>query len=119
MFFGYASFAALYWWLGGSLAGDLVVKIVSAIMGITNSFVCHRKFTYRSHGSWWCEYLRFYAVYGGQCLFGTGVFVVFSTWLGGNGYAVEFTYSVAMTIVTYWIHKHFSFRVQSQGKVDR
>ena len=119
MFFGYVAFAALYWCFGGTLAGDLFVKIASAILGITNSFVCHRTFTYRSRGSWWREYLRFYVVYGGQILFGTGVFLVLSTWLGWNGYVVEFAYSVVMTVVTYWIHKHFSFRVQSQREIVR
>ena len=110
MVFGYGEFAFLYWLWGGTAAGDAVVQVVSNVIGITNAYLCHRFLTYRSTGVWWREYLRFYVVYGLEALFTMGMFFVFSTWLGYNGYAVEFVVTVALTVVTYWIHKFYSFR---------
>lgn len=107
--FSYLIFAVLYHLLGGG-KGDVVVQGVSAVVGITNAYILHRIFTYRSHGVWWREYLRFYIVYGGQVALQAGCFFLFSTWLGWNGYIVQFVLTVLFTGLSYWAHKVFSFK---------
>ena len=107
--FSYLVFSGFYCWFGGGI-GDIAVQVLAGVIGITQAYLMHRLLTYRSEGIWWKEYFRFYVVYGGQVLFQAALFFVFSTWLGGNGYFVQFVSTVLLTIVSYWAHKNFSFR---------
>lgn len=107
----YLFFALLYhlfgkgWW-------DVAIQLATSIFGITLSYITHRIFTYRSHGVWWKEYLRFYVVYGAQLLLHSLLFLVFSTWLGFNGYATQLVLMALFTAVSYWAHKVYSFKEQ-------
>ena len=65
--FGYFAFAGLYWAMNGRWP-DWLISTIAAILGITMSYLTHRFITYRSHGCWWREYLRFYVVYGGESI---------------------------------------------------
>lgn len=107
--FGYGAFAGLYWALNGRWP-DWLISAVAAILGITMSFITHRIFTYRSHGCWWREYLRFYVVYGGQSLLNVVLIWILVTQLGLNAYAVQLAISIALTLATYWAHKYYSFK---------
>lgn len=107
--FSYFVFAALYHLWGGGW-GDVLVQGISAIVGITNAYVCHRVLTYRSRGVWWREYLRFYVVYGSQVALQAGCFFVLSTWLMLNGYVVQLSLTLLFTALSYWVHKVYSFR---------
>ncbi len=106
---GYLVFAGLYWLFSGAWP-DWAIVVVSNVVGITNAFVSHRWITYRSRGVWWREYLRFYVVYGGQALMNVALIYVFVTCAGWNGYAVQFVILVVLTILSYWLHKVYSFR---------
>ena len=108
--FSYLVFSGLYCCFGGG-AGDIAVQAMAAIIGITQAYAMHRLLTYRSTGVWWKEYYRFYIVYGGQVLFQAVLFFVFSTWLGLNGYLVQFVTTVLLTVVSYWAHKNYSFSI--------
>lgn len=107
--FSYLVFSSFYCWFGGGI-GDLVVQVLSGVIGITQAYAMHRLLTYRSEGIWWKEYFRFYIVYGGQVVLQTALFFVFSTWLGGNGYLVQLISIVLLTVVSYWAHKEYSFK---------
>ena len=107
--FGYGVFAGLYWLLSG-VWPDWVIVTIANVIGITNAFVFHRWVTYRSDGVWWREYLRFYVVYGVQALLNVALIYVFVTRCRWNGYAVQFVVSAALTFVSYWLHKCYSFR---------
>ena len=69
---------------------DGVIVIVANVVGITNAFVCHKCFTYCSHGSWWVEYLRFYVVYGLLALANIALIAIFVTLLRFNAYVIQF-----------------------------
>ena len=112
--FSYVVFAMMYHLFGGGWR-DIIVQIVAGIIGITNAFVLHKVFTYRSHGVWWREYLRFYVVYGTQVLFQTVLFLIFATKVGWNGYAVQFVVTICCTILSYWAHNRYSFQ-QAKNK---
>lgn len=107
--FGYFFFAGLYWKFSG-MWPDWAIVVIANVVGITNAFVSHRWITYRSRGVWWREYLRFYVVYGGQALMNVALIYVFVTCAGWNGYAVQFVILVVLTILSYWLHKVYSFR---------
>jgi len=108
--FSYLVFAVLYRLMGGGW-GDVAVQVITAIIGITNAYVLHRFLTYRSHGNWWREYLRFYVVYGSQVALQAGCFFVFSTWIGWDGYVVQLVLTAIFTVLSYWAHKVYSFKV--------
>ena len=112
--FSYLVFSGLYCSFGGGI-GDVAVQALAGVVGITQAYAMHRLLTYRSNGIWWREYLRFYVVYGGQVLLQAALFFVFSTWLGGNGYLVQFVSTVLLTIVSYWAHKNYSFSQKKEG----
>lgn len=107
--FSYSVFALLYHWFGGGWR-DVPVQVVAAVVGISNAYVCHRMLTFHSHGTWWREYVRFWIVYGGQTLLQMAMFLVFSTWLGFNGYVVQLVLVALFTALSYWAHGHYSFR---------
>ena len=107
--FGYGVFVGLYWLMNESWP-DWLITSTAAILGITMSFLSHRCITYRSHGSWWREYLRFYAVYGGQTLLNIFLIWLFVTRLEYNAYFVQLIITLVLTIASYWAHKLYSFR---------
>lgn len=107
--FGYLAFAVPYYALHG-VWWDWAIAVLGAVLGITMSFVTHRFITYRSTGCWWREYLRFYIVYGGQSLANVALIWLLVTRLGYNAYAVQLIITLALTVVSYWAHKLYSFR---------
>ena len=107
--FGYGAFAGLYWALNGRWP-DWLISSVAAVLGITMSFLTHRFITYRSHGCWWREYLRFYVVYGGQSLLNVLLIWLLVTQLKLNAYIVQLAISIVLTLATYWAHKYYSFK---------
>ena len=107
--FGYFAFAGLYWVMNGRWP-DWLISTVAAVLGITVSFITHRFITYRSHGCWWREYLRFYVVYGGQSILNVFLIWILVTQLKLNAYIVQLAISVTLTVVSYWAHKYYSFK---------
>ena len=107
--FGYGAFAGLYWLLKGSWP-DWLISVIATVLGITMSFVTHRFITYRSHGCWWKEYLRFYVVYGVQSLLNVGLIVLLVTHLKFNAYIVQLVITLLLTILSFWAHKLYSFK---------
>ena len=116
--FGYFVFAAFYWLFSGRWADWLIVTVAN-VMGITNAFVFHRWVTYHSNGVWWREYLRFYVVYGVQAALNIALIYVFVTRLRLNGYAVQFVVSVVLTVLSYWLHKCYSFRKEVAHDIEK
>ena len=107
--FGYLVFAALYWQFSGRWINSVIVT-VATVIGITESYVAHRLFTYRAYGTWWRGYLRFYVVYGAQYVVNLLMIWIFVTCLAFNAYVVQFITTVLLTVVSYWAHKNYSFR---------
>lgn len=105
----YLIFAGLYAVLHRALH-DQAILVVSFVAGITLSFVTHRWLTYRSHGVWWAEYLRFYVVYGGQLVLNMILFWVAVDLLAWDAYLSQFGISVLLTVASFWGHRLFSFR---------
>ena len=111
--FGYLVFAGLYRIFSDSWP-DWLTTVVSNVIGITNSFVFHRRITYRSNGVWWKEYLRFYVVYGGQALLNVALIYILVTCCRFNAYLVQFAVAAFLTVLSYWLHKVYSFRLKNR-----
>lgn len=107
--FGYGIFAFLYWVFNGHWP-DWLIATVAAILGITMSYLTHRFITYRSHGCWWKEYLRFYVVYGGQSLLNVFLIWLLVTKFQYNAYVIQLIINLALVIASYWAHKFYSFK---------
>ena len=106
--FSYLFFAALYW-MAHERLNDAIIMAVCSVVGITNAFVCHRFFTYRSTGPILREYVRFYAVYGVQIGLNFALFLAFVHVFATNPYWTQAILTVVLTLVSYWGHKHVSF----------
>ena len=111
--FGYGCFAFLYWAFNGSWS-DWFIATVATVLGITMSFVTHKFLTYRSHGCWWKEYIRFYVVYGGQSLLNIFLIWLLVTKLRHNAYLVQLVITLSLTFASYWAHRLYSFRKSAQ-----
>lgn len=111
--FGYLAFAGIYWCLNESLP-DWAISSMATVIGISMSFLTHRFITYRSKGCWWRQYLRFYVVYGGQAIFNIFLIWIFVTKNKINAYLAQLAISLTLTIVSYWLHKYFSFKEVAQ-----
>ena len=88
----------------------LLLGIISNILSITNAFLGHKLFVFRTRGNWLSEYLRCYVVYGGSILFGLAgmmlcvdVFRWDAVWSNLIVTAVNF-------ILSFFGHRFFSFR---------
>lgn len=111
--FSYIFFAVTYWLLI-PVVHDAVILALCLVVGITNAFLSHRFLTYRSRGSIWGEYFRFYLVYGVQTGLNFILFLLFVRVFKSNPYFTQALLTFALTIVSYWGHKHVSFKSRKQ-----
>ena len=108
--FSYIFFVGMYWWLHDKIP-ETVVMIIVSVGSITNSFIFHRIFTYRSQGAIVKEYFRFYLVYGVQTLLNIGFFFVLVQIFCLNAYLTQAALAIVLTAISYWGHKHVSFGI--------
>ena len=88
----------------------MVALVVSTILSVTNSFVCHRWFTFRSDASIIKAYLRFYLVYGFQIGLTFVLMPVCVELLKWHPIAALVAVTFFTTVLTYFGHKHYSFQ---------
>jgi putative flippase GtrA len=106
--FGYAAFAALvavfsprvhYVWLG--VAGN--------VLAITNAFVVHKLFVFKTKGNYIREYLRYYVVYGSTAVVGLALLAVCASGLGLNLYLAQAVALGVQAAISFAGHRRFSF----------
>lgn len=108
--FGYASFAALYAIFGQSVH-YLLLALLAHPIAVTNAFLTHRFFVFRSRGNFWQEYLKFNVTYAGTLALGmTGLPLLVEVFHLHPLFA-----QIAIVAVTvcgsYVAHKHFTFKL--------
>lgn len=108
-FFGYAVFAALYFWLAGSIH-YLVILSISYILSITNAYIGYKFFVFRTKGNIVREYLRFYIVYGAAFLVNLAVLPLLVEIGDLNMYISQALVTMLTIIGSYILHKNFSFK---------
>jgi putative flippase GtrA len=107
--FGYCSFALLYYFFS-PLVHYLAIQAVSVVLNVTNAYLCHKFIVFRTSGNYLREYLRFYAVYAVPIGAGFVMLPFAIEVLGMNAYLASALIICLLTFVSYFGHKHFSFR---------
>jgi putative flippase GtrA len=88
----------------------MAVLVCCTVINITVAYLNYKFLVFRTRGSYVREYLRFYGVYAvpiglGFLLFPLGVEV-----LRANAYATQAVITVITVVLSYYGHKHVSFR---------
>ena len=105
----YLVFAVLYY-LFSPYVHYLVVLAAATVVNVTNAFLCYKFFVFRTRGNFLREYLRFYTVYAVPIGAGLVLLTFAIEVLKMNAYLAQALITLGMTIVSYFGHKHFSFR---------
>lgn len=107
--FGYLAFAGLYVMLKTWLY-YLVIAVLSHALSVIVAFYCHRHLVFRSAAPWFPEFVRYNVSLAGV-LSGSlaGLYVCVSL-LGMNPLLGQALVTATAVIVSYFAHRHFSFR---------
>lgn len=93
----------------------MMVLVLSTILGVTNSFICHRWITFRSKAPILRAYFRFYVVYGLQIGLTFVLMPVCVELLKVDPVLSQVSLAVLTTVLTYIGHQKYSFRVEPEG----
>lgn len=112
--FGYLNFVALYYFLQARLS-VMVILVISYALSIANAYVCYRYVVFRSRGSVLREMPRFTSVYLIALAANLVVLPIALRLLPLSAYVVQALFTIAVVLLSYFGHKHFSFRGGSHG----
>lgn len=106
--FGYGCYALLFLVLGPHLH-YLWIQVVAHFVSVSQAFVLHRRYTFRSSAPWLPEFLRFNASYLGTL--GGGLL---AQWLLVGGLGVHPLLGAALVtgvtvVLSYGLHRYYSF----------
>lgn len=107
--FGYVSFALLYY-LFSHRIHYLFLMIFSSILSITNAYICHKFFVFKTKGNYVKEYLRYYIIYSVPMAIGFISFPFCIEILKMNFYVTQAILTLITVIISWFGHKHISFR---------
>ena len=114
--FAYAVFFALYWlfsnlnfWDFDKIIISNAALVVQYFITINLSFATMRYYVFQSHGNWKKELLKAWSVYVGL-LFINAPVISFLIWLGIHPLLAQALYLTFSTIITFLLHKYYSFR---------
>ncbi|MEI8246723.1 MAG: GtrA family protein [Lentisphaerota bacterium] len=107
--FGILAYTVLYEWLKDSV-NYLVLLIPANILAITNAYICHKLFVFKTRGNILREYFRFYVVYGGTALLGFVLMFILVDGFGFNPVAAQFLCVPIAIGLSYFSHRNYSFR---------
>lgn len=79
-------------------------------MSITNAFLCHKLFVFRTKGNVLREYARYYLVYAVPAALGFVGFPFCIEVLGLGFYTSQALLTAVTIVVSYFGHKNVSFR---------
>ena len=112
--FGYLNFVVLYYFLQARLP-VMVILVISYAVSIANAYVCYRYIVFRSRGSVLREMPRFTSVYLVALAANLVILPIALHWLPLSAYVVQALFTIAVVLLSYFGHKHFSFRGGSHG----
>ena len=110
--FGYFLGATLFLLLNSRLH-LVVIAIIANIIAISMSFVTYKLIVFRTRDSWLAEYCRCYVVYGFNALLGIPFLWILVDKLGLNIWIAQGFAILATVIISYFLHKRFTFRSKS------
>jgi putative flippase GtrA len=107
--FSYISLAFLYYLFSGRIH-YMVIMVFASIINITCAYVCHKLFVFKTKGNYLKEYLRYYFVYSVPIGLGFIFFPICIEILKMNFYVVQALLTFITVIISYFGHKHVSFK---------
>lgn len=112
----YSVFFALYWlfnnlnvWQFDKIIVSDFALFVQYCITINVSFITMRYYVFRSHGNWKIELIKAWSVYISLFLINAPI-ISFLIWLGLHPLVAQAVYLTFSTIVTFLLHKYYSFR---------
>jgi putative flippase GtrA len=112
--FGYAVFALLVACLA-SRVHYLLLGVVANVLAITNAYVVHKFFVFKTKGRYLREYLRYYVVYGTTAVCGLGLLALLVGGFGLNLYLAQAGVLALQVVASFVWHRQFSFSTTSRA----
>ncbi|HWR58819.1 MAG TPA: GtrA family protein [Thermodesulfovibrionales bacterium] len=109
--FSYISLALMYYFFSNRIH-YLVIMVLATIINITNAFICHKFFVFKTKGNYLREYLRYYVVYSVPIGISLISFPFCIEILKINFYVTQALLTLITVIISYFGHKHVSFKKQ-------
>lgn len=106
--FAYISLAILYYLLSDKIHYMIIIGF-SGIINITNAYICHKFFVFKTKGNYVKEYLRYYIVYSVPMAIGFIAFPVCIEILKINFYVTQALLTFITVLISYFGHKKISF----------
>ena len=107
--FGYGVFAGLIAWHSNHIH-YLLIAGVSNVLAISNAYVVHKFFVFRTRGNYLKEYLRYWLVYGAAAVIGMLGLAILVAGLSVNIYLAQIGVVCGQVIFSFIGHRRFSFR---------
>ncbi len=89
----------------------MVILVFSSVVNITQAYVCHKFFVFKTKGNYLKEYLRYYMVYSIPMALGFVFFPFCIEVLKMNFYFTQALLTFVTVIISYFGHKNISFKV--------
>lgn len=110
---GYGSYA-LFLYLG---LNYIIANTLATIIGILNSYLWNRKFTFKSKANVKKEILKFIAVYAVSYILGLIAITLFVKKIGMNEYIAGLLNLIVTTLISWFGHKYFSFKNREKKEI--
>ncbi len=88
----------------------MVIMVFATVINITNAYICHKLFVFKTKGDYIREYARYYVVYSVPIGIGFVFFPICIEVLKMNFYVTQAFLTFVTVIISYFGHKHVSFR---------
>ena len=88
-----------------------IALVIQYILTINVSFMTMRYYVFQSHGRWVHEWLKAWTVYIPLCLINSPSLTFMMVVFGWPVWLAQAVYLVFSTIITFFLHKYYSFRI--------
>jgi len=112
--FGYGVFAGLIA-LYADYTHYLLIALGSNLLAITNAYVVHKLWVFRTKGNYVSEYIRYWLVYGATAGLGLLALAILVSGLMVNIYLAQAGVLCAQVIFSFMGHRKFSFGSSSNS----
>ena len=97
--------------------GSIATLAVAHVISVVIAFILHRRLVFRAHGHVWLDFIRFQGVYAVTFTVNL-VLLPISVAVGVPRIAAQAAIVTVMTVVSYFAHRHFSFRRKPESLGD-
>jgi putative flippase GtrA len=91
---------------------DVVSNIAGYIVGLFNSFIWNKKWTFRSSDAWMGSAVRFALVFGVCFLLQLGLLLYLNAHLSIDTYYNQIMAMIFYTVLNFLLNKYFTFKAQ-------